>query len=416
MNTITIGIPTYNRKDIVCTHVKQMLNNNVDGFEIVVIDNYSTDGTFDELLKINDQRLKVYQNDENIGFIRNYYTLIDRVSTPYILIVSDEDIVEIDQLERVISDIQSGRYDVSVGAIVFNSKNDYELDYSNADQVFELLGRSAYISGTVFRVESLLSIPCWDFENAYPDLFCLTHISCNYKIVASGVSIYHTGKMAKSYTVSYHYLEPKERLRQMKQSYSIIEQNKYIPHDVKIAVILKIYSLKFWGIRRYELLYRDIYFRKLYCLENLRQYYIHYVKLFNDYILDIMQRYHYSNIADFKMHMIEQNALLFSTLYSMEQLENARAAGYEVVVLSDENEDKENLNTQIKVLKNFGFVIDEVVYGLKNIGEKQILFRRQYNDNIQYDGRVISYKEIDFRAMYNLYFSYSHIKIEQKSI
>ena len=68
---LTVGIPTYNRRKIVTSCLENLEKDNLlESLEILVIDNFSSDGTFKSLLKKYKQKnLRILQNHENIGLI-----------------------------------------------------------------------------------------------------------------------------------------------------------------------------------------------------------------------------------------------------------------------------------------------------------------------------------------------------------
>ena len=68
---LTFCIPTYNRVERVRSLVTNILSLPDDDIEIVVLDNGSDDGTFEELSKIRDSRFHVLTNGENRGALYN---------------------------------------------------------------------------------------------------------------------------------------------------------------------------------------------------------------------------------------------------------------------------------------------------------------------------------------------------------
>ena len=68
---LTICIPTYNRKEILYKCIQNILTCKSQDFEILVVDNKSTDGTVELLHTISDARLRIYENEVNIGGILN---------------------------------------------------------------------------------------------------------------------------------------------------------------------------------------------------------------------------------------------------------------------------------------------------------------------------------------------------------
>lgn len=71
---ISIVIPVYNRVQMIGKALESAINQTYKNIEIIIVDNCSTDGTW-ELLNCyskNESRLRIFQNEENIGPVRNW--------------------------------------------------------------------------------------------------------------------------------------------------------------------------------------------------------------------------------------------------------------------------------------------------------------------------------------------------------
>jgi glycosyltransferase involved in cell wall biosynthesis len=91
--TITIGIPTYKRRDSVIQRVKDLLSYNIqDSIKILVIDNASPDGTFEGLSQFGTlKNLSILKNERNLGFAGSFLRMLKCCDTQYLIVVSDED-------------------------------------------------------------------------------------------------------------------------------------------------------------------------------------------------------------------------------------------------------------------------------------------------------------------------------------
>ena len=65
--SIDIIIPSFNGKSLLEKHLEDVINNSGDINKIIIIDNGSTDGTF-EWLKINYPQIEIIRNKKNLGF------------------------------------------------------------------------------------------------------------------------------------------------------------------------------------------------------------------------------------------------------------------------------------------------------------------------------------------------------------
>ena len=91
---VTIGIPTWNRKDYLQPALASALAQAYPNLEIVVSDNASDDGTSSFLDGISDLRLVILHQSSNVGAIRNLNACLERATGELFLLLSDDDLLE----------------------------------------------------------------------------------------------------------------------------------------------------------------------------------------------------------------------------------------------------------------------------------------------------------------------------------
>lgn len=103
MELISIVIPVYNRRDIVSKSVDSALNQNYPNFEIIIVDNNSTDGTFDYLNEKygSESKIKLFQNETNLGPVRNWIKGIEEAKGKYVKLLFSDDWLESNYLLSV---------------------------------------------------------------------------------------------------------------------------------------------------------------------------------------------------------------------------------------------------------------------------------------------------------------------------
>lgn len=69
---ISICIPVYNMQDCIVRAIESALAQQYDNFEVLVIDNRSTDETYARASAVKDDRLRIVQNDSNLGAYGNH--------------------------------------------------------------------------------------------------------------------------------------------------------------------------------------------------------------------------------------------------------------------------------------------------------------------------------------------------------
>lgn len=93
INMISIALATYNGEEFLREQLDSVLNQTFQDFEIIVCDDCSTDHTLDilEEYKQLDARIRVYQNDCNLGFIKNFEKAIRYCNGEYIALCDQDD-------------------------------------------------------------------------------------------------------------------------------------------------------------------------------------------------------------------------------------------------------------------------------------------------------------------------------------
>lgn len=92
--TVTIAIPTFNRRDLVLQAIDSSLKQSYPAIEVIVADNASEDGTERAVAEIKDPRLRYFRHDTNIGFSANWNFCLAQASGEYFILLSDDDLLE----------------------------------------------------------------------------------------------------------------------------------------------------------------------------------------------------------------------------------------------------------------------------------------------------------------------------------
>lgn len=64
---VSVIIPTYNRKNLVIKSIKSVLNQTFKDFELIIVDDGSTDATSENVKNIIDERVKYIRHEQNMG-------------------------------------------------------------------------------------------------------------------------------------------------------------------------------------------------------------------------------------------------------------------------------------------------------------------------------------------------------------
>lgn len=113
MPKVSVIVPTYNREKEIEKCVSSILNQTLDDFELIIIDDGSTDNTKNIINRFNDDRLIYIKRDNHgIGSSRNYG--IDLSKGEYLAFVDSDDYISEECLEKMYNKAKIEKLDIVV--------------------------------------------------------------------------------------------------------------------------------------------------------------------------------------------------------------------------------------------------------------------------------------------------------------
>ncbi|WP_319418710.1 glycosyltransferase family 2 protein [Pleurocapsa sp. FMAR1] len=100
---VSIIIPTYNSENYIAKALKSVLNQTYSNFEIILIDDASSDSTVDIARSFNDKRLKIIANKYNRGVSYGRNCGIKQAKGQWIALLDSDDWYAPQRLERLLS-------------------------------------------------------------------------------------------------------------------------------------------------------------------------------------------------------------------------------------------------------------------------------------------------------------------------
>lgn len=105
--TVSVVVPSYNRRKEVTQAVESVLNQTYDELEVVVVDDGSNDGTKDIIRGISDDRVTLIEHEANRGVSAARNTGIMNTSGEYIAFLDSDDYWEKNKIEKQVRKIKS---------------------------------------------------------------------------------------------------------------------------------------------------------------------------------------------------------------------------------------------------------------------------------------------------------------------
>lgn len=100
---VSVLIPTYNYAHILDETIQCVLNQTYQDFELIVVDDNSTDNTIQVVEKyLKDERVKFFRNEKNLGTAGNWNKCLEHAKGEYIKYLCADDLLHPEILERYV--------------------------------------------------------------------------------------------------------------------------------------------------------------------------------------------------------------------------------------------------------------------------------------------------------------------------
>ena len=95
---ISILLPVFNCGLYVKSAIQSIINNSFENYEVIVVNDGSTDNTLETIKQFNDPRIKIY-NKENSGLIETLNYGLDKCNYPIIMRMDGDDLIHHKKIE-----------------------------------------------------------------------------------------------------------------------------------------------------------------------------------------------------------------------------------------------------------------------------------------------------------------------------
>lgn len=130
---ISVCLLAYNHVQVIESTLRSILDQTITGYEVIVSDDCSTDGTWEHILELaaKEARIKAIQTPHNMGMPGNANFSIAQSARPYIALLHHDDLYRKDLLEKWVEMIEQNP-DI---AFVFNSYGVYESSHVYSESI-----------------------------------------------------------------------------------------------------------------------------------------------------------------------------------------------------------------------------------------------------------------------------------------
>jgi glycosyltransferase involved in cell wall biosynthesis len=103
---ISLVCPSYNHGKFISFFLDSVLGQTYENFELIIIDDKSSDNTIAEIEKYKDSRIKLFQNPFNSGINAGLNKAISEAIGEYVVFIASDDVLELNFLEVMVDKIE----------------------------------------------------------------------------------------------------------------------------------------------------------------------------------------------------------------------------------------------------------------------------------------------------------------------
>ena len=207
---VSVVMCTYNGEKFLIKQLESILNQNYSNLtEVICVDDGSTDATLHILQDYakNDKRIKIYINETNLGYIKNYEKAFTLTTKPYIAIADQDDIWFPNKISLLMSTIKNNMMVYSDNLYIDSEDNSTGKQFSHCRYLREctsclnfvmangISGHTALIDRKLLSmlcrlIKKFLTIIGWRFTQYNMEKF---HMSMSLWLVTDSMTITRLG-------------------------------------------------------------------------------------------------------------------------------------------------------------------------------------------------------------------------------
>nr|WP_314100411.1 glycosyltransferase family 2 protein [Acinetobacter lwoffii] len=221
---VTIAIPFYNAEETILDAVRSVFAQTHQNWELLLIDDGSSDKSLELVQAINDPRVSVYSDGKNLKLAARLNQIIDLAKYDYIARMDADDLMSPDRIEKLIDILISENYDlVSCGTYSIKMNNSYNGYRGNSEEKYNFNG--ILNKSQKFLHAGLIARKSWYQRNRYNEKISVgqdTHLwlraskalDFNAKSISDPLYMYReegnvtSEKLIKAYQVERNFYAP----------------------------------------------------------------------------------------------------------------------------------------------------------------------------------------------------------------
>jgi glycosyltransferase involved in cell wall biosynthesis len=103
---VSLCIPSFNGERFIPETLKSVLDQTLADFEVLIVDDASSDGSMTILRKVQDPRVRIERNSRNLGMDETWNRLVSNSSGKYVKLLCGDDLLDQDCLAKQVSALE----------------------------------------------------------------------------------------------------------------------------------------------------------------------------------------------------------------------------------------------------------------------------------------------------------------------
>jgi len=162
----TIGVTTYNRKEMLRECIDSLLGQTFTDFEVIVGNDYTDEAITPGDLGIDDDRVRIINHPLNLGEIGNMNHLLAQARGSYFSWLADDDLVS-PRFMQSIREVIEGRPGIECVFCSYSAGAEYDLEGRTQAGSYRVLQGSGFLR--LYLQRKIRAIGCYGgFEVEYP--------------------------------------------------------------------------------------------------------------------------------------------------------------------------------------------------------------------------------------------------------
>jgi len=133
--TVSIVIPAYNASKYIGECIESILNQTLQDFELIIVNDCSTDDTLDTIKKYTDKRIIIINNNTNYGVAKSLNDGIKIAKGKYIAIMDSDDVMIPERLQITYDYLENNKKVFLVGGALYYMEDNGEIIQKDIPQL-----------------------------------------------------------------------------------------------------------------------------------------------------------------------------------------------------------------------------------------------------------------------------------------